>query len=217
MLSVLLLWLTLSPDAGTAPGLQPREAPRLLEATLRAAFAHCKGMTVETDPTVRLNLPSRCRFSDGRSAQGTLKFEFLRPGAADAPVRERDQRFRVTAAPFTLEGIEFEGVLLEARMGDDAREMTLLARDQKIKTRPIGPEPGQRWVETQPPRDHAFDPIGDDARDVVRFAAVAPSVAVGLGRELARLLQAGALQSAPELVALWALSAPVVARNDGGF
>jgi hypothetical protein len=200
---LLIILLSGADDGGTEPG-----AASVLEAQLHAAFAHCEGMKLRTQPMLALDLPSPCMMPDGRTAQGVMTFEFIELASADAPVRRRERRLRVTAAPFTLSRVQLEGVLLEARMSEDGRDLTLLPRRQPVKTRTLAPPPGKRSVESAPATHRPFDPLGDVARDVVRFVAASPAVVAGVGDELRRVVEQGTVQSAPELVALWVMTAP---------
>lgn len=209
---LLLLALAATPDAGTAAPASPQ---RLLVASLRERFSHCQGLQLTEGRVVELSLPETCAFRHGMTAKGTLRFELTPMAASDAPVRNRAQRFRVTAAPFTLGQLELDGVLLEGRLTEDAKDLTFLPRTTPIKTRRRASGPGPGWVSTEPERDRPFNPLGDAARDIARGLAASPAIASAVAMSLAQTLQDGVLASSPELVALWALSTSGE-RRDGG-
>ncbi|MBX7096768.1 MAG: hypothetical protein K1X89_03565 [Myxococcaceae bacterium] len=208
---LVLLALAATPDAGKPPP----SAQQLLVASLEERFRHCEGLRLKETLPVELTLPKVCRFKHGELAQGTLRFELSPLAASDAPVRERAQRLRITAATFTLGDLEFDGVLLEGRLSEDLKDLTFLARTTPLKTRRRATGPGPGWFSTAPERDRPFNPLGDGARDVARGLAASPAIASVIAMSLAQTIQDGALASAPELLALWVLSTSGE-RRDGG-
>ncbi len=204
---VAALLLGVSSLAG--PG-ETRAAPddRLAEH-LRRAFAHCPQMAVAPGRVLELRLPQPCRFADGRSAQGVVRFELAPSAPGDAPVRNATRRVIVSASPFTLDALQFEGALLEGLL-DERETLTLRPRRGQTQITEVRrpQEPGKRRIAAAAPRDRMPDPIGDAARDAFKLMAAMPAVVSALGQELGRGTQREALKAAPELVALWVLTAP---------
>ncbi|MBK7865384.1 MAG: hypothetical protein IPJ65_43665 [Archangiaceae bacterium] len=193
-------------------GAEPTLAERF-ETRLREGFGRCAGMRVTTvSATVRLELPAPCRLGDGHTAGGVLEVK-LTP--LDAPVREPQLRVSFVARRFRFDRVELDGALMEGELSADGRDLKTLPRVDKLATRTLPPAPGPRWVESAPPRDHAYDPSGDAARGLATVLTATPELVAGVGQELGRVLAEATVKGAPELVAVWALALPGAVADAG--
>jgi hypothetical protein len=136
--AVILTALLVGSSASAEPAGSPAELQQKLASNLRRAFAHCPEMTVSGGAVLELNLPRMCRFADGRSASGLLKLRLSPIGPVDAPTRRAIQRFTIAAAPFTLDELQFDGVLLEGEL-DDRETLKWVKRSSPLKVRKLAP------------------------------------------------------------------------------